>query len=68
MTSSEALNNATLPYGFALADRGFDAVFETPGLSEGLNVHAGKLAHKAVAESLNLPWSQSGTREWRCVS
>jgi alanine dehydrogenase len=65
LSSSEALNNATLPYGLALADRGFDAVFETPGLSEGLNVHAGKLTHKAVAESLGLPWIQSGTREWR---
>jgi alanine dehydrogenase len=68
LTSSEALNNATLPYGLALASRGLDAVFETPGLSEGLNVHAGKLTQKAVAESLNLPWSQSGAREWRCVA
>jgi alanine dehydrogenase len=69
LTSSEALNNATLPYGLALADRGFAAVFETPGLSEGLNVHAGKLTHKAVAESLGLPWTDpSGLREWRFVS
>jgi alanine dehydrogenase len=57
VTSSEALNNATLPYGLALADRGFDAVFETPGLLEGLNVHAGQLTYKAVAESLGLPWT-----------
>jgi len=57
LTSSQALNNATLPYGLALADRGLDAVFETPGLVEGLNVHAGKLTYKAVAESLGLPWT-----------
>lgn len=57
VTSSEALNNATLPYGLALADRGFEAVFETPGLLEGLNVHAGQLTYKAVAESLGLPWT-----------
>jgi alanine dehydrogenase len=57
LTSSEALNNATLPYGLALADRGFNAIVETPGLLEGLNVHAGKLTYKAVAESLGLPWT-----------
>ena len=57
LTSSEALNNATLPYGLALADRGLNAIFETPGLLEGLNVHAGRLTYKAVAESLGLPWT-----------
>ncbi|ANY84017.1 alanine dehydrogenase (plasmid) [Microvirga ossetica] len=57
VTSSEALNNATLPYGLALADRGVDAIVEMPGLLEGLNVHAGKLTYKAVAESLGLPWT-----------
>jgi alanine dehydrogenase len=64
LTSSEALNNATLPYGLALADRDFDAVFKAPGLLEGLNVHTGKLTHKAVAESLGLPWTDpSGLRQ-----
>jgi alanine dehydrogenase len=57
LTSSEALNNATLPYGLALADGGFDAIFEIPGLMEGLNVHAGRLTYKAVAESLGWPWT-----------
>jgi hypothetical protein len=34
-----------------------NAIFETPGLLEGLNVHAGRLTYKAVAESLGLPWT-----------
>jgi alanine dehydrogenase len=57
LTSSEALNNATLPFGLALANRGLAAVYDTPGLLDGLNVHAGKLTSKAVAESLSLPWT-----------
>jgi alanine dehydrogenase len=61
VTSSEALNNATLPYGLALADRGVDAIVEMPGLLEGLNVHAGQLTYKAVAESLGLPWTDLRT-------
>jgi alanine dehydrogenase len=69
LTSSEALNNATLPYGLALADRGLDAAIETPGLLEGLNVHAGRLTYKAVAESLGLCWTDpSGLREWPRVA
>jgi alanine dehydrogenase len=57
LTSSQALNNATLPFGLALADRGFSAVLENPHLRAGLNVHRGRLTHKAVAESLGLPFS-----------
>ena len=57
LTSSEALNNATLPFGLALAERGLDAVFEVPGLLDGLNVHAGRLTYRAVAESLDLPFT-----------
>lgn len=57
LTSSHALNNATLPFGLALADKGFAAVLENPHLRAGLNVHRGWLTHKAVAESLDLPFS-----------
>lgn len=53
-TSAAALNNATLPYGLALADRGLDAIRADRGLMNGLNVHKGKVTSKAVAESLNL--------------
>ncbi|SFK09109.1 alanine dehydrogenase [Bradyrhizobium sp. Gha] len=57
LTSSQALNNATLPFGLALANKGFSAVLENPYLRTGLNVHRGRLTYKAVAESLGLPFS-----------
>lgn len=57
LTSSQALNNATLPYGLALANKGFSAVLENPRLRTGLNVHRGRLTYRAVAESLGLPFS-----------
>jgi alanine dehydrogenase len=57
LTSSQALNNATLPFGLALASRGFAAVLENPHLRAGLNVHRGRLTCRAVAESLGLPFS-----------
>ena len=57
-TSAAALNNATLPYGLALADKGIEALHshsETGrGLLAGLNVHKGKVTSKAVVESLGL--------------
>jgi len=52
MTSSHALNNATLPYGLALAAKGIAACDEDPGLREGLNIKAGKIVNATVAESL----------------
>ncbi|BBC02624.1 MULTISPECIES: alanine dehydrogenase [Bradyrhizobium] len=57
LTSSQALNNATLPFGLALANKGFSAVLDNPHLRAGLNVHRGRLTYKAVAESLGLPFS-----------
>ena len=57
LTSSEALNNATLPFGLALANKGFAAVIADPHLRAGLNVHCGRLTNKAVAESLGLSFS-----------
>jgi alanine dehydrogenase len=57
LTSSQALNNATLPFGLALAKKGFAAVLENPHLRAGLNVYRGRLTYKAVAESLGLPFS-----------
>ncbi|MGH6777904.1 MAG: alanine dehydrogenase [Bradyrhizobium sp.] len=57
LTSSQALNNATLPFGLALANKGFAAVLGNPHLREGLNVHRGRLTYRAVAESLGLPYS-----------
>ena len=54
LTSSHALNNATLPYGLALANKGVAACEEDPALKAGLNVRAGRIVNAAVAESLGL--------------
>ncbi len=64
-TSAAALNNATLPYGLALAEQGLDAMHaHSPtgsGLLDGLNIHKGKVTSKAVAESLDLPFIEPET-------
>jgi len=57
VTSSQALNNATLPFGLMLANKGFAAVLENPHLRNGLNVHRGRITNKAVAESLGLDFA-----------
>ena len=57
VTSSQALNNATLPFGLMLANKGFAAVLENPHLRNGLNVHRGRITNKAVAESLGLEFA-----------
>jgi len=52
-TSAVALNNATLPYVLALADKGaMRALAEDPHLRNGLNVHGGRITHAAVAAAL----------------
>jgi alanine dehydrogenase len=53
-TSTVALNNATLPFVLALADKGWKrALGEDPHLRAGLNIHAGQITHAAVAEALS---------------
>ena len=52
VTSTQALNNATLFHGLALADRGLRAIAEDRHLRNGLNVHKGRITNKAVAEAL----------------
>ena len=56
LTSSQALNNATLPFGLALASDGVKAILRDPHLKNGLNVHRGAITHPAVAKSLGLPF------------
>ena len=51
-TSTFALNNATLPYALALADKGLDALRQDADLRNGLNVYQGQITHAGVAESL----------------
>ena len=64
-TSAAALNNATLPYGLALANKGVAALESSTetgrGLLAGLNVHEGKVTSQAVAESLNLEFVAPAT-------
>ncbi|MBN9563931.1 MAG: alanine dehydrogenase [Alphaproteobacteria bacterium] len=57
-TSTFALNNATLPFVLALADKGWrQALRDDPHLRDGLNVQGGRIAHAAVARDLGLTHS-----------
>jgi alanine dehydrogenase len=57
-TSTIALNNATLPFAVALANKGWrKALADDPHLKNGLNVHLGRVTHVAVAEALKLPFT-----------
>ncbi|AEE23454.1 alanine dehydrogenase [Paraglaciecola chathamensis] len=52
-TSTMALNNATLPFGLALANKGpKQAMLDDAHLLNGLNVHEGKITYKAVVDAL----------------
>jgi alanine dehydrogenase len=52
-TSTYALNNATLPFALAIADKGWKkALADDLHLRNGLNVAGGKVTHKAVADDL----------------
>lgn len=53
-TATLALNNATLPFIMALADKGYRAAcLENPHLLAGLNICQGKITHETVALALN---------------
>ncbi len=57
-TSTIALTNATLPYALQLAGRGLaPALRENPHLRNGLNVHAGRVTHEAVARDLGYDYA-----------
>ncbi|MEZ5743551.1 MAG: alanine dehydrogenase [Sphingomonadaceae bacterium] len=57
-TSTYALNNVTLPHALNIADKGWKAaVASDPHLAEGLNVHAGKVTYRAVAEELGYDYA-----------
>src|SRR5262252_3337379 len=57
VTSSQALNNATMPYVIKLADKGLAALDEDKRLAAGLNVRSGRIVHPAVAASLGFDGS-----------
>jgi len=58
-TSSEALGNATLPFGLQLADQGLDALKKNKHLAKGLNVLKGEITHPAVAQALGKPFKDA---------
>ena len=56
-TSTFALNNATLPFTVALADKGYkQALADDAHLLAGLNVHHGNVTYEAVARDLGHPY------------
>ncbi|MDJ0950017.1 MAG: alanine dehydrogenase [Alphaproteobacteria bacterium] len=61
-TSTFALNNATLPFALALADKGYrQAMADDPHLRAGLNVHAGRVTYEAVARDLGYDYTPADT-------
>lgn len=57
-TSTYALCNVTLPYALKLATQGWRTVAEqTPGIAQGINIVAGQVTNRAVAETFGLPFT-----------
>ncbi len=60
-TSARALNNATLPFVQALAQKGLSgALGYDPHLLCGLNIHQGRVTHQAVAQDLGFDYQPPG--------
>ena len=57
LTSTHALNNATLQYGLMLANQGLDALRNNKHLRNGLNVHRGKVTYQAVSDALGVSYT-----------
>lgn len=61
-TSTYALTGATLPYLLDLANKGLKpALSENSAFLMGLNTYNGQVVYKAVADSLNLPYTPPET-------
>ncbi len=57
-TATLALNNATLPFVLALADKGYhQALLDDPYLLNGMNVYRGHITHEGVAKDLGKPYT-----------
>lgn len=57
VTSTLALTNATLPYVLQLASKGYrEALKQSPALLNGLNIIAGKVTHRKVAEAFGMQY------------
>jgi len=58
VTSTQALTNATLRYGLAIADKGWKrAVLDDPALAKGVNVLEGAITYKPVAEAHDMEYT-----------
>jgi alanine dehydrogenase len=58
-TSTLALTNATFPYAFRLANKGWkQALREDPALLKGLNVADGKVTYAGVAEAFGMDFHE----------
>ena len=58
-TSTYALCNVTLPYALRIAEHGIAAAcVQDPGLQHAVNMHAGKLTNRAVAETFGMPFEE----------
>jgi alanine dehydrogenase len=61
-TSTFALNNATLPFTMALANKGYKkALLDDKHLLNGLNVYKGHIVHEAVAHDLDMKFIEPQT-------
>jgi alanine dehydrogenase len=61
-TSTQALTNATLPYTLELANKGWrQALIDDVHLLNGLNVHAGVVTYKAVADDLGVAFKPAAS-------
>jgi alanine dehydrogenase len=59
-TSTQALNNATLPFAIELANKGLNqAVADNHHLANGLNVYQGQITNLAVAEALGYDFADT---------
>jgi alanine dehydrogenase len=57
-TSTYALCNVTFPYALRIANRGLPAACASdPGLTEAVNIHAGTVTNRAVAETFGLKYT-----------
>lgn len=58
-TSTYALGNATLPYGLKIADEGIhNAVMNDDGIKKGLNIFHGYVVNEAVANALEIEFTE----------
>lgn len=61
-TSTVALNNVTMPFVLALAQKGYrKALLDDEHLRHGLNVFKGAITHQAVAHDLGKPFTDPTT-------